>query len=150
MPAPAPALQLTLAESDDEIRAAFEVVRQLRTHFTSADQLLTQIRRQESQGYRLLCALRDGEVVGCAGFRRIESLFAGRYLYVDDLVTSEQERSTGVGKALLDYLTALGRDEGRGELHLDSGVQRKDAHRFYHRESLTIASFHFKKTIDPR
>ena len=28
-------------------------------------------------------------VVGCAGFRRLESLFAGPCLYVDDLVTCE-------------------------------------------------------------
>ena len=149
MATPAPTLRLAVAESDDEIRAAFEVLRQLRTHFTSADLLLAQIRRQESQGYRLLCARREVKVVGCAGFRRLESLFAGRYLYGDDLVTSEQERSTGVGKALLGYLAALGRAEGREELHLDSGVQRKDAHRFYHREDLTITSFHFKKAIEP-
>jgi hypothetical protein len=34
-------------------------------------------------------------------------------------------------------------------VHLDSGVQRKDAHRFYEREGMKLASFHFSQVIAP-
>lgn len=141
-------IRLSVAEGDGEIRAAFSVLQQLRTHLESAEELVERVRRQESQGYRLLCAWRGSEVVGCAGFRRVESLFAGRYLYVDDLVVCASARSLGVGRALIDFLRDLAQSEGRLELHLDSGVQRKDAHRFYHREGLTIASYHFKQKFE--
>jgi hypothetical protein len=31
--------------------------------------------------------------------------------------------------------------------HLDSGMQRQDAHRFYEREGLSKAGFHFAETL---
>ncbi len=34
-------------------------------------------------------------------------------------------------------------------MHLDSGIQRKDAHRFYEREGMSITSFHFAEYIAP-
>ena len=38
---------------------------------------------------------------------------------------------------------------GYQQMHLDSGIQRKDAHRFYEREGMTMASFHFVENIAP-
>ena len=40
------------------------------------------------------------------------------------------------------------RAAGCSVLDLDSGVQRRDAHRFYMREGLTISSFHFARVLD--
>ena len=37
--------------------------------------------------------------------------------------------------------------EGCLQLHLDSGIQRKEAHRFYEREGMTITGFHFAENI---
>jgi GNAT superfamily N-acetyltransferase len=77
----------------------------------------------------------------------MEMLYCGRILSVDDLVTDETMRSKGLGKALLDWLTREARSLGCGQLHLDSGLHRLDAHRFYERESLTKTAFHFAVKI---
>jgi hypothetical protein len=69
--------------------------------------------------------------VGGGGYRIMESLYAGRFCYVDDLVTDQTARSLGYGGALFDWLVAEARAAGCGRLELDSGVQRFDAHRFY-------------------
>ncbi len=82
-----------------------------------------------------------------AGFRIVEFLAWGRFLYVDDLVTAENSRSEGQGKRMLDWLASLAREEGCGQLQLDSGVQRHDAHRFYFREGMKISSYHFSKVL---
>jgi GNAT superfamily N-acetyltransferase len=76
-----------------------------------------------------------------------EMLYCGKILYVDDLNTDEQYRSKGFGKILLDWLKAEARTQGCGHLHLDSGVQREQAHRFYFREGLTINCHHFHMTL---
>lgn len=34
-------------------------------------------------------------------------------------------------------------------MHLDSGTQRKDAHRFYEREGMSVAGFHFVENMAP-
>jgi len=65
-------------------------------------------------------------------------------MYVDDLVTDERQRSKGVGGALLDWLAEQARARGCAELHLDSGVHRFDAHRFYFTKRMHISSYHFK------
>jgi len=74
-------------------------------------------------------------------------LFSGRILYVDDLSTDEQHRSKGYGKLLLDWLKAEAKAHGCEQLHLDSGVQRERAHRFYCREGLTICCYHFQTPL---
>jgi GNAT superfamily N-acetyltransferase len=81
------------------------------------------------------------------GFRIVESLAYGRFLYVDDLVTAEDARSAGHGERMLDWLAGVGRDEECGSLQLDSGVQRHEAHRFYFRKGMNISSYHFSKPL---
>jgi GNAT superfamily N-acetyltransferase len=74
--------------------------------------------------------------------------FAVRKLYVDDLVTTADGRSQGVGHALLAELESRARAAGCTVIDLDSGVQRHDAHRFYFRERMHISSHHFSKALD--
>ena len=88
------------------------------------------------------------EVVAVAGYRIMTTLFMGRNLYVDDLVTSDKSRSKGYGKVLIGWLRDLAKASDCTHLHLDSGTQRHRAHRFYLREGLDIASFHFSEKLD--
>lgn len=99
-------------------------------------------------GARMVVAARGGRVAGVAIYRIHENTFAGVQLYVDDLVTDEAQRSTGVGRALLGWLEAHARARGCDTLALDSGTQRRRAHAFYFREGLPITSFHFSKPLD--
>ncbi len=62
---------------------------------------------------------------------------------MDDLVTDAAGRSQGFGKKLFDWIAAQAREAGCEQLHLDSGVQRFEAHRFYLTQRMVIASHHF-------
>jgi len=132
------------AVGDEQILATRDVMLQLRPHLRVEEYLETVRRMMRSDGYRLVALYEKGTVRAVAGFRCLEKLSSGKFLYVDDLSTEESARSRGHGKALLDWLKAEARAKGCVELELDSGVQRKDAHRFYFRERLTISSYHFR------
>ncbi|WP_117212558.1 GNAT family N-acetyltransferase [Allorhizocola rhizosphaerae] len=120
------------------------VLRELRPELT-AQSLHDIYTEGYPQGYRFTAAFDpDGRCVGVAGWRIIATTVAGRKLYIDDLVTTESARGLGVGKALLAELTQRARAAGCTILDLDSGTFRKDAHRFYMRERLTISAFHFQ------
>lgn len=137
-----------LAQTDEDIRRCFPVMQQLRPHLTSADELLERARRQmRDAGWRLAFTEADGKVAACAGFRVHEWLVSGRVLYVDDLVTDANLRSGGHGKALLDWLKDLARAEHCTQLRLDSGTHRRQAHKFYFRENLTVQAFHFEHDL---
>jgi GNAT superfamily N-acetyltransferase len=131
------------AVTDDQILATCEVMRQLRPH-VARDQYLAAIKRtKQTGGYQLAAFYDDDKVRAVAGYRFMEMLYCGKIMYVDDLSADERHRSKGYGKALLNWLKAEAREQGCVQLHLDSGVQREQAHRFYFREGLTINCHHF-------
>lgn len=98
-------------------------------------------------GGEIAVAARDSEVLGIAVFRVYRNTSSGVHFYVDDLVTAGHARSQGVGKALLDWLAREALARGASQLRLDSGTQRVDAHRFYHREGMHVACFNFSRDL---
>ena len=130
-----------------DLSRCFPVMVQLRSDLT-AEQFEQQVARQFEQGYKLLAAEEEGKIVGLAGYRIGENLAWGRFLYVDDIVTDEAARSTGVGTRLISWLKREALKNGCSQLHLDSGVHRFGAHRFYLRQGLDITSHHFGIKLD--
>jgi GNAT superfamily N-acetyltransferase len=139
-------MEIRIAVRDDEILACFPVLQQLRPQLRR-EELVARVRRQEGEGYRLAYLAVDGVAAAVAGFRIANCLAWGKFLYVDDLVTDESRRSRGHGERLFEWLVERAREAGCGELHLDSGVQRFAAHRFYLLHRMAISSLHFSMPI---
>jgi len=138
-----------LAETDADLQRCFPVMHQLRPHL-AADGFVARIRGMEREGFRLALLEDDaGTVRAVAGFRVQDMLAHGRTLYVDDLVTDDQARSRGHGATLLRWLVARAQAAGCHQFSLDSGTHRRDAHRFYFRERMHIASYHFALPLAP-
>lgn len=135
-----------LVETHDELTAAAQLLLQLRPVY-SLEAILAQIKHQQAQGYNLAIVTLEDRVVCVAGFVVTEKLAWGKHMYVDDLVTDENTRSQGAGRAMIDWLKSHCKNHGCLELHLDSGMQRKDAHRFYHREGLESTGYHFAAPV---
>lgn len=123
------------------------VHRQLRPQMP--EDYAAKMHRVFADGGRLCVAVRDDEVVGVAVYRIYENTFDGVQMYVDDLIADETRRSQGIGKALLHHLQEVARRMGCVAFTLDSGTQRQQAHKFYFREGMVVASFHFAKPLRP-
>lgn len=136
-------MQIRTASAETEIARCHPVMHQLRPHVSRESFTARVLRQIASHGYRLVYVEAQNEVRAVAGYRVSECLAWGKHLYVDDLVTDAGERSRGYGKALLLWLIDHAWSQGCGEFHLDSGVTRFDAHRFYLRHGMKIASHHF-------
>ncbi|MDQ3741337.1 MAG: GNAT family N-acetyltransferase [Actinomycetota bacterium] len=140
--------ELPAGETSRAARALLE----LRPHVGDAAALVTRIDEvQRPQGYRVVASFEDGaqDASAAAGFRVVEMLAWGRGLYVDDLSTVPEHRGRGHADALFAWLDEEARRLGCDQLHLDSGVgpERADAHRFYFRHGLRIASYHFARGL---
>lgn len=133
---------IALAEDRESVTRCHAIMVHLRPHL-DREAFVAQVERQRAEGYRLAYLEEAGVVQACAGFRLLENLAWGRFLYVDDLVTAPEARSLGCGRQLFDWLEARAREAGCAQLHLDSGVQRFAAHRFYLRQRMDITSHHF-------
>lgn len=141
-------MTVTLADDPAAVARCFATMRELRPHLTSEAAFVAQVERQQAEGYRLAFLEEGGEVRAVAGYRVSEKLSAGKFLYVDDLVSRAADRSRGYGGRLFDWLVARASEEGCERLHLDSGVHRHGAHRFYLRKGMDIDSHHFDLPLD--
>jgi len=135
-------LKISLAESPEQVGRCCSVMRELRPHIRAID-FASRVLRQQHEGYHLAFLESDDIVRSVAGFRIMNLLFSGRTLYVDDLVTRDEDRSRGFGAALFDWMVNHAKEQGCEHMSLDSGVQRFGAHRFYLRRGMDITSHHF-------
>ena len=134
--------------SDADLRRALPVLAELRSHLDERT-YMEHLSKMRPDGYRMF-ALEDGdEIKALAGVRIATNFYFGRYLWVYDLVTTETERSSGLGATLMRDLEQLARAEGCDTIALSSGMQRTDAHRFYEeRMGYERASYTFRKLLD--
>ena len=135
------------ATTADDIDRCFSVMHELRPHLDRAGYAAQVQRQMDNHGYRLVYVEADGEVVAAAGYRIAEWLAWGRSMYVDDLITSAGVRSSGHGGQLLDWMIEEAKRDGCIEFHLDSGVQRFAAHRFYLQKRMDIVAHHFAMKV---
>ena len=131
---------------------AHEAMSELRATMASHERFVERVDGElRPNGYRLVGAFRDQQeqAVAATGFRIVESLALGRFLYVDDLSTVHRARRQGLAMQLMSWLVAEGRRLGCGQLHLDSvvGPTRFDAHRFYHAFGMAIYAHHFTSEL---
>jgi GNAT superfamily N-acetyltransferase len=96
----------------------------------------------------LVAEREDGALIGfVTGYQDLHSVRYGYRVWVEDLAVDPEERSKGVGKALLDAAKSWARERGATHLELDSALARTDAHRFYDREGAEYRSFSFGWTL---
>lgn len=129
-----------------ETAVAYSAMRALRPHIDDVTEFVRRVDEvQRLQGYRLAGVFVAGErtAVAVAGWRTVDNLVSGHFLYVDDLVTAEAHRRRGHGRLLLAWLTHEARRLGCAHLQLDSATHRHAAHRLYLTAGLDITAFHF-------
>lgn len=140
-------MTIEIAETDEQIAATYDVMRQLRAHLAREAYVPAIRALMASDGFRLAALTDEGQVRALAGYRFMNMLYCGRILYVDDLVSDESARSRGYGRRMMDWLKDEARREGCAELQLISRTTREQAHRFYFREGLGIECFHFRTRL---
>ena len=120
--------------TDAEIEAAYPLMAALRDRI-SRETFLSEVRRQQRDGYELLGGFDDGRLVALAGIRRSHTLSRGEHVFVDDLVTDPACRGAGHGTAMLRWIAARARAQGVPRVYLDSRVTAKG---FYEQVGFTF------------
>lgn len=139
-------VSIKVASSRAEIVQCYPVLAELRPHIAAGEFVEIIERLSNSIGFRLAYLL-DGNVKAVAGYRVSEWLHSGKYLEIEDLVTSSVERSRGYGDQLFKWLVTQARNEGCRQVRLVSGVQRTDAHRFYARQGMVNEAKYFSLNV---
>ncbi len=125
-------------------RLALPLYRQLYQRFRQA---LDEGRLRPGDRVPAVRALAEGEVVGLAGYRELENLLYGRFLYVDDLVVAPARQRDGLGARLLAAVRSEALERGCSHLILDTGLHMPLAQRFYFRQGLLARGLHFAERL---
>ena len=133
---------LNFATTPIELNRCFPVLQQLRPHLQQ-DTFVEYTQELRAEGYQFAYLEAQGQVVCVAGFKIAKNLFLGKHLYIEDLVTLEHARSQNFGAQMMQHLIALAKKEACKAVHLDSGVQRHAAHKFYLNQNMKINCHHF-------
>ncbi len=115
----------------EEWLEAFTVMNQLRTHLDKAGYLQLIEEAAEKEGYKMAALFEGSKIAAVIGFMPMITLYYGRFIWVCDLVTHEERRSKGYGKALLQFAENWAQEHDYKLVSLSSGLQREEAHRFY-------------------
>ncbi|SFJ26919.1 Acetyltransferase (GNAT) family protein [Halobacillus dabanensis] len=133
-------------KKDQEIVSAYPVMNELRTHLKKAEFLSLVKEAMEVERYKLFAMEVDGRIVAVTGFKEMTTLYYGRFVWVCDLVTSEQYRSHGYGEELLRFVENWSKSHGYERIALSSGLKRTRAHQFYESKmNYDRVSYVFKK-----
>jgi len=139
-------VRILIARNSEDIARCYPIMAELRPHLRE-EEFVAMINHLATRTGFKLAFLSDGNVMAVAGYRVSEWLYAGKYLEIEDLVTSSAARSQGYGGQLFDWLVAEARREGCRQLRLLSGVQRIAAHRFYERKGMVHEAKYFSLTL---
>jgi GNAT superfamily N-acetyltransferase len=133
--------------SPQDFEDSYAVMHELRTHLTR-DEYRSLLEEMIPLGYRLFAAAQEGKIVALAGVGLGTNLYYGRHMWIYDLVTTATQRAKGFGQGLLEHVEEIARAEGCDVVALSSGLERRDAHRFYEqRMGYERASFTFRKSL---
>ncbi|MDN3505900.1 MAG: GNAT family N-acetyltransferase [Simkaniaceae bacterium] len=135
------------AESEAEILGCFDLLRILRPHL-ERESFVEKVRMQKEEGYTLIFISDDEGAKSVAGFRVANFLAWGKVLYVDDLITLPEARGIGFGTHLLKHLKGVAKEHGCNGIHLDTGVERDDAHRLYLNLGMHINCLHLSMDLE--
>lgn len=135
------------AETPAQLANCFSVISRLRPALKDEDEWIKRALLMKQNDYHVLVAWEGDKALAVAGYHFMENLIHGSFIYVDDLITAEGQRSRGLGSALLTELTNIGKRHQCDRLVLDTLATNTHARRFYQREGLNDAIVGFYKTL---
>jgi GNAT superfamily N-acetyltransferase len=143
-----PTILIHHVETERDILRCLPVLGELRSQL-SPEVFLPTIQRMQDRGYYLVMLEANREVVAVAGYRFSEHLARGKFMYIDDFVTTAVGRQKGYGQKLFEWLVKMAENTDCREVHLDSGHQREEAHLFYEKQKMIFSSRHYSLILKP-
>jgi GNAT superfamily N-acetyltransferase len=139
-------MQILQAKTKDDFIRCFQVMKELRPHH-QPETFLSTMEQMLKEGYQLWYMEEEGKAVCAAGFRFTTTLYDGLIIDFDDFVTSAEARKKGYAGKLFGKLVDIAKERNINTIHLNSGHQRYDAHRFYLNKGMKIIAHHFRLEV---
>ena len=103
---------------------------------------------QEDDKKILVAELENSKIIGMVSIVFLSRLNQNTLeMYVPELIVSQNYRSNGIGKKLINFSIDIGREEKCRRMRLESGNQRTESHKFYRNLGFETSSIFFTKNL---
>ena len=73
---------------------------------------------------------------------------SGKTCYLSSIISNAEDRGKGYGRLLMDHAKKLAEDQDCKAIVLDTGLQRKEAHRFYEIYGFTKCAYCYELKLN--
>ncbi len=139
--------RLFVAKTKDEIERCHPVMRELRLNLSIEDYWTIYNQAHAADGYEIVAIEDNYKILAVMGYRILHDYVHGKHVYIDDLVTTQEHRSEGLGAQLLDYAENIAREQGCKGLRLCTGIENQRGKQFYERHQWAARALAYKKKL---
>ena len=103
---------------------------------------------QEDNKKILVAEIENSKIVGMMSIVFLSRLNQNTLeMYVPELIVSQNYRSNGIGKKLINFSIDIGKEKKCHRMRLESGNQRTESHKFYRNLGFQTSSIFFTKNL---
>ena len=146
---------ITIRESTyDDIPSLLELLDELGRPKPQTDNELEKFTKllktymQEDNKKILVAEIKNSKIVGMMSIIFLSRLNQNTLeMYVPELIVSQNYRSNGIGKKLINFSIDIGKEKKCHRMRLESGNQRTESHKFYRNLGFENSSIFFTKNL---
>ena len=146
---------ITIRESTyDDIQSLLELLYELGRPKPQKDNELETFTKllknymQEDDKKILVAEIENSKIVGMMSIVFLSRLNQNTLeMYVPELIVSQNYRSNGIGKKLINFSIDIGKEKKCHRMRLESGNQRTESHKFYRNLGFENSSIFFTKNL---
>lgn len=135
----------------EDFDLAFDYIEKLWTYNTYDRAVIDKVYREvlENENDFAFFLFDEGKPVGfCHGTYFNTFWLSGTTCYVSSIITNQEVRKRGYGRALMDHAKKLAKAKGCHAIVLDSGMPRTEAHQFYEIYGFEKCAYCFELKLD--
>lgn len=130
-----------------DLERCYPVMKELRPHLSFEDYISIYNESHEADGYEIVALEDKGQILAVMGYRFLSDYVRGKHVYIDDLVSTENARSQGLGAELLKFAEEIAKKSNCKSLRLCTGIENERGVKFYDRNGWTKRAYAYTKKL---
>lgn len=130
-----------------EILSIMPLMYKLGDSKVSEETLKERIQEMAQQNYECVGVYDKEKLIGICGLWFQTRHYAGRSMEIDHVIIDETNRSNGVGKQLMAFVSDYARQKSCRWIELNTYVDNFPSHKFYYNQGFVAKGYHFVREL---
>ncbi|MDD4976786.1 MAG: GNAT family N-acetyltransferase [Bacteriovorax sp.] len=139
--------KLFAVQTKIDLERCFPILKELRPSLTLSEYIFIYDQAHRTDGYEIVAIEENGKILSVMGYRILYDFVRGKHIYIDDLVSTEEARSKGLGAELLFYAESVAKELNCNGLRLCTGLDNNRGMKFYERNGWIQRAIAYTKKL---